>query len=546
MGERLVTAVIGAGPAGLLFCSAASIMFEGRGGHRGTWPILLFDKRMTYERTHRLRMAAAPLLDLQRDLADPRFDDLIDFLKSCDFSPAVNQLERHLSALVLDLGVTKEQLHIGRGSDEVPLLGLRRHLERERGIPEQCRLTIVGADSVHSTVRETVRGGHAIVEHTHETVARLRVLGPDLPTRLGRVDQYRISKVLGSIVDYRLNPNGFAEVDVFLPALHHQRLEALRATPKRPVALHRALVRGLNAPLFERLVEHFRHGLTPHLTEVELQSTFRLEHRYIERVVYEDRAQKAHVFLVGDAAISLPFFRGTACLVRCVHSLARAHFDLVHTAIPPGRDEPLASVGLRRAQQDSTELLNPAVRYEREVSEIRKSELATVTARSRLVRGAREFARISSLLPFPLQTWFLSIPDDNPQAGRMSAGAALNILVAVSAGALAIAGSLLDPIFGWWAVLTQAAGGVTYRAAQELEPVPDTLLRRVWLIQIIALFLLGSTLTLMSSYEAGRISNVGPASLWLLLGYVFIAGMLVYDSLGRRWFSRARLESEDV
>lgn len=530
MAPNLVTLVVGAGPAGLLFCNAARIMFEKQGGTAATWPILLFDKRATYQRSHRLRMESSPVIALQRDLSDPRFDSFVEFLQGCHFSPAVNELEQELAAMAQGLGVAREHLEVGNGSGQVPVGAIRAQLQRESRVSEASRLTIVGADSVHSSVREAVRGNYGIVEETHQTVARLKVLGQDLPPRLGPVDRYRVSKVLGSIVDYRLNPNGFAEVDVFLPEVQHRDLQALGATPAASLSLTPEVLKRLNAPLFERLVQHLRSGLTQNAAEVQLQSTFRLEHRFIKPVTYDDPSQKAYVFLVGDAAISLPFFRGMACLVKSVHSLATVHCDLAKSAA--------------QSEVDHEVLTQAALTYEKQVEQIRKSEVAIVEARSRLVRGAREFARVSSLLPFPLQTWFLSIPNHHSEPGRMSAGAVLNMLLALASATLVVGSFLFDAIFGWWGVALQAVGGFAYRTSQEFEPPPDALLRRIWLAQILGVFILGSFITITSSVDAGHLTNLGAALLWLALGYVFVVGMLGFEFLGRRLFYRAGFEED--
>jgi hypothetical protein len=128
----------------------------------------------------------------------------------------------------------------------------------------------------------------------------------------------------------------------------------------------------------------------------------------------------------------------------------------------------------------------------------------------------------------------------------MSAGVFINVLVALAACAFAIGGFIVDPTFVWIAVPIQIGGGLAYRAGQEFEPGPDTLLRRVWLLQIVILFMLGSALTVESSLAAGRISDPFAALLWLILGYIFVIGMLIYDALGRRWLRMAQLDADEL
>jgi hypothetical protein len=324
----LATAVIGAGPAGLLFSAVARILHARRGGDAGAWPLRLYDKREHYVRTHRLRMAPAPYLAIQKDLADERFDGLVGFLREHDFRPEVNVLEERLLSLAAEVGVHREQLALGAGPGEVGLVELRRRLEAEGALPPGAKLTIVAADSVHSATRELVRGKVAPSRNTHQRVARLRVVGEGLPARLGLVQQVRLSKVLESLVDYRRNANGFAEVDLFLSEREHDALRDLGATPSAPVPISSAQLSALHAPLFRHVVEHLERDLRGRC-EVRLHSTFLLEHTVMPRLVFPVPDLSVTVFLVGDAAVSLPFFRGMACLARCVHALAHAHCDLV-------------------------------------------------------------------------------------------------------------------------------------------------------------------------------------------------------------------------
>jgi hypothetical protein len=523
----VVTAVVGAGPAGLLFCIASTLLWGKQGGDRNAWSILLFDKRTEYQRTHRLRIAPERFRALQAAVDDPRFDEIVRFLDGCRFSPTVNELEARLAALSAELGVTKHVLDVGTGPGRVAVHDLRAHLEAEGLVPGDACFTIVGADSVHSDVRAAVGGDRLVVDHTHQTVARLRVTGDGLPHRLGKLDAYRISKVLGSVVDYRLNPNGFAEVDAFLDGPAHERLGALGATPASPLLLDADLVDQVGSPLFARLVEHLAHGLTDGDGAVALQSTFRLEHRYVEQLTFDLPAVRTQVFLVGDAAVSLPFFRGMACLVGGVHQLALAQCALVTDG----------------------DGMAARARYEREAGAVRRTEVATVRSRARLVKGAREFARVSSLLPFPLQTWFLSIPDAR-RPGRWSAGvvlaATLAILAASSAlGAMAFTHPGLGPGALWWTgVAIQAVGGLTYRAAQEFEPGPDTALRAVWRVQIAAVFVVGIAVAVVRWSALTLLLRGVALTSWFLLGVAFIAGMEAYDAIGAHLVAGARLDDD--
>jgi len=613
---RIATAVVGAGPAGLLFSIVGRLLHEKRGGVREAWPLFLFDKRAAYERTHRLRMAPAPYRDIGRDLQHPWFDALLGFLEEHRFRPEVNLLEQELAALALKAGVRREILCVGAGASDVSLDGLRARLEAEGRIRADDLLTIVAADSVNSDVRATLGPRAAPVERTHQYLARLHLVGPDLPESLGLVEQLKLSKILASMIDYRLNANGFGEVDLFLTAGEHRAVVALGATPRQPIVLTGSELRSLRrAPLFRRLVDRFREGLGSGPCEVILRSTFRLEHRYARRVVFNLKDIHAQVFLVGDAAVSLPFFRGMACLGRCVHRLAEAHCDLVALAgrIPAPderlqiertffsaqrplvfgtkplfgrivRVEPtvqrgrpsyvvlhrwlhhygvhvlqregagwaslhhLAPVWRRLAFADFAAQVDPALRYEREVAAVRRSELRMVSSRARLVRGLREVVRVSALLPFPMQTWLLSFPDRDRRSSHWTPGVVVNLVLAASGAAVALAGlrlaALFHPAAGWtWAAALplQLAGGAAYAGARALEGGPQRLTRAIWRMQIVALAIGGPALAWSGPDSLAW--RVAAWSSWFVLALPFVIGLYVFELLERWWWDRAGLES---
>ena len=463
----LSTAVIGAGPAGLLFSLIGKISMG------ETWELQLFDKRETYLRTHRLRMAPEPYLAIQKALDDPHFDALIAFLHEHHFSPEANLLEAKMTDLLAELGV--------------------RRIVREITTIKDIRAdTIVGADSVHSTVRELVRGHLVPEKHTHERLARVRVTGTDLPTRLNVVDQYRLSKVLGSFVDYRLNANGFAEIDLFLSEEEHAIAQALGASPKEPVEITATSFDKLKAPLLHAIVEHLDRGDR----RLVLHSTFQLEHAVMPRVSFE--ADGKRVFLLGDAGVSLPFFRGMACLGWCAHALARAHAS-------------------RKFDE-----------YDREVAGIVRREVAVVRARAQVIRGLRELMRISSLLPFPIQSWWLSAARD-PVPDQVSPSTYFNMLIASSAAGLMMLG-LVSPWLALFSLPLQIGGGVAYRWTLDLEPGPHRYLRRIWEVQIAAIASVGVTLALL-----GRMSSWAMIW-WWILGAAFVVGMYTFE-----WFVARRL-----
>jgi hypothetical protein len=473
MGERLTTAVVGAGPAGLLFSLIGKVVMGDR------WTVLLYDKREAYVRTHRLRLAPEPFVAIQRDLRDPRFDAFIAFCEEHRFSPEVNLLESMLTTTLAEIGVVKTV----------------REITNLDGLTAD---TIVAADSVHSTVREIVRGRVQPATHTHERIARLRVTGDDLPARLGVVDQFRLSKLLGSLVDYRMNRNGFAEVDLFLTREEHALVARLGASPKHPAPITSRDVSKLQGPMLRSVVAHLERGGR----RVVVSSTFELEHVVMPRVSFE--AGGTPVFLLGDAAISLPFFRGMACLASCAHALARAH----------------ASGHLDE--------------YDRDVAEIVRREVAIVRARAQVVRGLRELVRVSSLLPFPIQSWWLSAARD-PEPDRASPSAGFNLLVASVAGLLAAA-YLLRPGLALLAFPVQATGGIVYRWTLRLEPGPHRYVRRIWEAQMAILLVVALGLA-----ATKRGSPLVPLA-WWMLGAAFAAGIYLFEWLVGRRLATAKVD----
>jgi hypothetical protein len=320
------------------------------------------------------------------------------------------------------------------------------------------------------------------------------------------------------------------------------------------------------------------------------------------------------VFLVGDAAISLPFFRGMSSLARCAHQLAQAHSDLallaqqdrgpeeqrdiqrtffsaerplvygtkpmfgrivrVEPTVQGGRSavvvlhrwlwrygvhvlqrkgegwtslHHLAPVSRRTGFADFAAQVDPALRYEREVAAVRRAELAVVMSRAWLVRGAREFVRVSSVLPFPMQTWFLSLPERDRRPSRWSLGAVANLALAALAASAALGGLLLavivDPQLAWiWAAALplQGAGGAAYAAARAIAG-PERLTRAIWRTQVLAVAVGGVAIMFLAQ---GMLLRMLAGLSWFLLAIPFVAGLYVFEFFDRRWWRLAALEPQ--
>lgn len=508
------TAVIGAGPAGLLFTLAARIRYLRAGAEPSQWALVLFDKRADYRRTHRLRIDPAPYLRLGDELEHPLYARFIAFLEAEQFTPAVNRLEEALLESVSELGIEREMLTIGAEPGTLGLVDVRRKLELEGRLAPDSELRLVAADSVHSATRGLVASDAERIRHTHQTVARLVVRGPGLPERMPRLEQYKLAKLLGSVLDYRLNANGFGEVDLFLQREEHAAVADLGALPAAPIALSEEVLDRLDAPLFVGLTRQLVRGLGSGPCTIELFSTFALEHAYQRCLTYPVPEANATVSLVGDAAISLPYFRGMAGLAAHVRILS----DIEARHAAGERPDPGA--------------------YDAQAARIRERELAVVARRDRSLRIAREFVALSAAVPFPIQNRLLSIRPADSDPGGMSPGVAFNAIAALAAGLIVMAavllGTFVDPPLGWvWllAVPVQAAGGFAFEAARTLEPSPNRWLQNVWRIQLALLLVLGLPLTLLSSWELGRPAQLYAVVAWFALGVVFAAGMYVFRAV---------------
>jgi hypothetical protein len=323
----------------------------------------------------------------------------------------------------------------------------------------------------------------------------------------------------------------------------------------------------------------------------------------------------ATVFLVGDAALSLPYFRGMAALGAAAHALGRAHVDLsiadkrraspalhadddaeiarsfraadrprrfgtwllpgtiadvratvwrgapafavlhrfggrwgAHVFEKRGDDwvahEHLAPVRRAVAERAFEAWSDPARRYGREVEEIATREVAIVRARGRLIRLLREVARTSAILPFPIQTWLLSAPDDRPATRPSSRAVALNALLATSAAALA----LVPPALGmhaWLSLLSlpiQALGGIAYHAFVTLDRGPAYALRNVWRAQTLLLVGLGLPLAIHAATAGTAGLALVLAFTWLVLAAMFVVGLYAWERVVSRWMRTASVD----
>jgi hypothetical protein len=241
----------------------------------------------------------------------------------------------------------------------------------------------------------------------------------------------------------------------------------------------------------------------------------------------------ATVFLVGDAGISLPFQRGMSALAGCARSLAKVHVEWLGAANDDARAHAFE-------------------RYDGEAHAIVEQEIAVVRSRAQIVGTLREIVRVSSLLPFPIQSWWLRAPDHDRRSDRWSIWLSSNVAVALLALGATSAGFLLwlggdsrGLAAAGGALGVEAIGGVVYHAALAFEGGPHRFVRRVWEIQIALSLAFGIGIAIASGPATTGWAWLALSTWWLLLGFSFVAGLYAFERIVSRWFSRAGLRFED-
>ena len=190
----------------------------------------------------------------------------------------------------------------------------------------------------------------------------------------------------------------------------------------------------------------------------------------------------------------------------------------------------------------------PLLSYESHVAEVRRREVTIVRSRGRLLNLAREFVRLSSLMPFPIQQWYLSHESPAQRRGRFTPGVALNVVVALISASIAVAaplaGAMLWPPIGWlWlaALPVQILGGALYAATRTYEPGENPLVGTIWRLQIAVIGAIGVATTVFASVLHGRVAQVFGALGWFILGLAFLVGFVIFERVERRRLDLAAL-----
>lgn len=535
--EIMSTVVIGAGPAGLLFSLINRISVDQHTISSSKWPLFLIEKRTKYVRNHRLQLDKSEYTKVQKQLDSVHFDQFIRFLEDRNFKPVINELEIFLTQALNAFEVVRIICDVGNTPEQSSLQDIRAMLPPSF-IQNNLPWTIVGADSVRSTVSEMLGNDNGRITGTHEYLIRLKLVGEHLPKSISITENFRLSKVLASVLSYRFNKNGFAEMDLFLSPSEHTVVSSLNPSPKHPIHLTKELLDKLKAPFFKQVIFAFLETNTQvALEQIQLQSSFKLEHSVNRSRVRFLKELNAYGFLVGDAAISLPFQRGMTAMIKCAYQLSEVHFSIFD----------------RLALQESTYPLDQfksmADDYQVQSGLIAKKEIKIVSSRASLVRGLREFNRISAMLPFPIQSWLLGYESNFSGKSLNSAHFFLNLLFAGAASASLFAafffilnkelGSALS--FFLIGLVLQFIGGFVYRANFTFQNQVHIFIKRIWQIQIVSWMLFGIGILFFQSVEIGSLIGALSATAWWLGGILFAMGLVLFDQLGKYWLQKGKL-----
>ena len=536
--KTFATVVIGAGPAGLVFSFINRICLEQHNISPLQWPLLLLEKRTKYVRNHRLLLDKSEFERVQKQLDSLHFDKFIEFLKETNYKPVINELEIFLTQALNEFGISQTICDVGNSLEQTSLQTIKANLPDVFSQENQL-WTIVGADSVRSTITGMLGNDKGRITGVHEYLIRLKLVGDHLPKSINIAENYRLSKVLSSVLSYRFNKNGFAEMDLFLNSKEYDKISRLNANPKNPINLTKELLDQLNAPFFQQVILAFiESNSEASLQQIQLQSSFKLEHsinrsrvRYLEEL-------NAYGFLIGDAAISLPFQRGMTAMIKCAYQLSEVLFSIydqlsVHTPVHP-----------------SQQLESIANRYQVQSDLIAKKEVKIVSSRASLVKGLRQFIRISAMLPFPIQSWLLGYESNSSGKSLNMAHFFLNLAFAFSASLCLGASFFLilqdnefwsSLIFIFIGSLLQFMGGFIYRANFTFPNQIHIFIKRIWQIQIVSWMLLGIGIMLFKSIKINSLIGILFTTAWWIGGILFVIGLVLFDQLGKYWIQKSKL-----
>ena len=121
-------------------------------------------------------------------------------------------------------------------------------------------------------------------------------------------------------------------------------------------------------------------------------------------------------------------------------------------------------------------------------------------------------------------------------AGYRLTGKWVNVAFAAIAAVLALGGSFLQrsgyPSLGWigWVSLPiELIGGVVYHASLTADARFNHRLRRVWIIQLVAVFAVGVTMASEATWAAeGQPTQTLTAVWWVILAAAFFTGLYLH------------------
>lgn len=270
---------------------------------------------------------------------------------------------------------------------------------------------------------------------------------------------------------------------------------------------------------------------------LSITSSFTLEHSISPERVKPLPHLDSFGYLLGDAAIALPFQRGMTAIVKSAYCLSNVHLTIFQKTISNQSisNDDLGKIGME---------------YQRDTEKIIEKEIQIVASRASLVGGLREFIRISSILPFPIQSWLLSYPTAETKM-KFDSFFLINLVIALT-GLLffflseititSLSNYLISGTELAIAFILQFLGGVFYRASITFNAQSNSSIRKVWQYQILLWMILGFAFVFQNFTDSTIILKVGYTLSWWFGGITFLLGLLLFDWLGKFWWLKSELD----
>jgi 2-polyprenyl-6-methoxyphenol hydroxylase-like FAD-dependent oxidoreductase len=369
---------VGAGPVGLFAAIQTKLLCP-------TLNIRLYEKYEQYQREHVLHIDKR---SYKGTPPDQRFQEMLSEL--VDNVPT-KMIEERFLAFARELGIEIQYQ---------PILDTQK-LAKDHPDTQ----IIVGSDGSHSLVRKEVFGDKKKIEENLQYIAEIKykIHGKSRPMRfqmeflptLSLVEHF-VSEHVGKEVD------GQSQVSIrfFVDQQTFEEMQELGVNFKNPLKLARATE--IETPGIKKLTTSIQKWLIARadlIGDKQIELSERIT--AINLPVYRcERFALQHAgkswFLVGDAALGVPYFRALNAGLLSATKLARAiraHF------YPKAVAEEAVSSYSKMSHSLSKEHLIPVDRYHKDISAIANAEISTAHFKNFGVNSAQSYARSSQTVP---------------------------------------------------------------------------------------------------------------------------------------------------